>query len=595
MSDPVVGKDPFEEARQEYKRLSLNQSWFPVFGDLYIRRYPNLSRRKKLDEAGGITHSIMEADDSVHAFEASGVRQAIIQRIIEGENRGFIRPWYTDAGLWAESSNILRATPEEDIDYLCRGCLTYPEEFANGKYRDVCLGLLEKLDPPTEGKTDFELAKIREDLIPWLRPQIEIFSIVKGLERSLYPLSREDFDSVANIVLDPDKADIVFRKRLIDPDNPSERVYPLIGEGHPEVRIKENFVLKYIALEDAKFYRKRVGLLWLYSLLMTNDTAQKYMQEKGASLLDELEVWLQTHNQTILDVLWKALGYSKFEKVFLNLGHKFRSEYASKANFRVYASGLYHLLRQRREAISPFEHGDFPIPVDISRFEEKNILIEFGQKMIDSVIQKLGSQIPAPRGLAHHQRAIMAKRLANLEREVAPKHIREEIISKTLECANFIDNPDGAVEIEKLIRVAYDTLMPRGQNFFEELKAIVDAALEEVGGLELYEELDSQVDIPQSLIKQYGPEAMRQARNLLDDPDKMSYIELYGIVLSLKSVELLFDEATLNPLQKNNVLASLYEDYFLPQLKLLNQLEKQRQELEALLEPTTENPPEEEV
>ena len=136
-------KDPFELARLEWQKLSKHQSWIHAFGDLYVRRFPIL---KMSETASQVSSSILEADDSVHAFNAEGVRSTIIKRIIQGEKRGFVRPWYSEAGLWAENSNILKAFSEQDLHYVVMENFRYPKG-TTGEFALESAKMVEILDP----------------------------------------------------------------------------------------------------------------------------------------------------------------------------------------------------------------------------------------------------------------------------------------------------------------------------------------------------------------------------------------------------------------------------------------------------------------
>ena len=92
--------------------------------------------------------------------------------------------------------------------------------------------------------------------------------------------------------------------------------------------------------------------------------------------------------------------------------------------------------------------------------------------------------------------------------------------------------------------------------------------------MDLTEELSEQLDNPQSLIRQFGPEALRFSRNNYDDPEKVDHVDIYGLVLAFKSVELLFGDATVNIMRKKQIVDSLMTDFFTPQLQLLKAMEQ---------------------
>ncbi|MFX0207590.1 MAG: hypothetical protein ACFFDT_16505, partial [Candidatus Hodarchaeota archaeon] len=87
----------FDEARTDWRRISAKNKWASsVFGETYFNRYP-----LETGTAEAVTYkaSIYKGDDSVHAWDARGVRQKIIQRIIETQERT-IRPWYGEISFF---------------------------------------------------------------------------------------------------------------------------------------------------------------------------------------------------------------------------------------------------------------------------------------------------------------------------------------------------------------------------------------------------------------------------------------------------------------------------------------------------------------
>ena len=583
-------KDPFELARLEWQKLSKHQSWIHAFGDLYVRRFPIL---KMSETASQVSSSILESDDSVHAFNAEGVRSTIIKRIIQGEKRGFVRPWYSEAGLWAENSNILKAFSEEDLHYVVMENFRYPEG-STGEFALESDKMVKILDPDefknltiTWEQVEYEYAlNVKKyELFNWLRPQIEFFAVFKGIERSLYPFGREEFDEVCNLLLDPEMSDIVLRRRFYDPSEKGKKTFhPLVGEGHQELSLHRNFLVKYIGAENAELYTRRTVVLWIFSLLMSNERARQFMYDKGALLFDEIHEYCEKHGVTYNDLIWQALEYAKLEKIFSNLSHTLRTEYASKAQFSNYASDLFHLLHQRKNTMTIFEEYKYPIEVDTTKFEESNFIIELGQKTIDSIIMKLQSQIPIPKGVFIHQRAIMMKRKNNLEREVAPPSLRQEIIERILQIKNFYTNDTQVPEIEKRLRYCYDIMMPRGQKYFEEMETRMAELKADMGTVDMAEEYSEQMDNPQSLVRQFGPEASRLSRQFFDEPEKITYEEFYGLLSAMKSVQLLFDEATINTLKKNNVTDSMMRQFFMPQIDMTKEIKKSQEAIQSIID-----------
>lgn len=588
MSDNGGYTDPFEIARLEWKKSSVYQFLHIAFGDLYVRRYPML---KMSETASQVSSSILEGDDSVHAFNAEGVRATIIKRIIEGEKRGYIRPWYTEAGLWAENSNILKAFSEEDMHFIAIDNFKYPEG-STGKYAYESEKMVELLDPPglqnlgyewEQVEYEIELNVLKYALFDWLRPQIEFFSVFKGIERSLYPLARDEFDLIADILLDPELADNYLRKRFYEGNK--SKAKPLVGEGHKEIMIHTNFLIKYLGAENADLYSVRVTVLWIFSLILNNEKARQYFFQKKALLFESIPKFCEENNVTYKDLIWKALEYSRFEKIYSNLSHKLRTEYAGRGNFIHYTKELYHLLHQRRRTMTDFENFNYPIELETTKYEETNFLIELGQKTIDSILFKLHSQIPIPKGASPiHTRAIMAKRKSNLEKEVAPPNVMQEIIERFLEIRGHYETEADQSYIESKMRAAHNSMTPRGKMYFEEMEQRMLEIKKELGTVDMAEEFSDLMDNPQNLVRQFGPEARRLARQFFDDPNKIEFTDFYKLVASMKSVQILFDEATITVMRKNKVTESLMEDFFNPQIDLLKQINKDQKDIKAILE-----------
>jgi len=102
--------------------------------------------------------------------------------------------------------------------------------------------------------------------------------------------------------------------------------------------------------------------------------------------------------------------------------------------------------------------------------------------------------------------------------------------------------------------------------------------------MDLTEELSEQLDNPHSLVRQFGLEAIRFTRNNYDNPEKVDKVDLFGLVLAFKSVELLFGDATVNIMRKKQIVDSLMTDFFTPQLQLLKAMKKMEFKSNALKE-----------
>ena len=106
----------FDNAKAEWQSQILpNRTWAsPVFGDTYYIRYPVDVGTK---EASAYKQSVFKGDNSVHAWDASSVRQKIIQRLIESQERK-IRPWYGELSYFADNMKFLLPMPEQELDFV---------------------------------------------------------------------------------------------------------------------------------------------------------------------------------------------------------------------------------------------------------------------------------------------------------------------------------------------------------------------------------------------------------------------------------------------------------------------------------------------
>ncbi|MHA2155191.1 MAG: hypothetical protein ACXABU_07615, partial [Candidatus Hodarchaeales archaeon] len=95
----------FEEAEDLWKTYVAHRKWFStVFGETWYVRYP--VDTIGTEEAKTYKRSLFLGDDSVHAWEATGVRHKIIQRLIDS-TEWKIRPWYGDLGFFADQIRFL--------------------------------------------------------------------------------------------------------------------------------------------------------------------------------------------------------------------------------------------------------------------------------------------------------------------------------------------------------------------------------------------------------------------------------------------------------------------------------------------------------
>jgi len=182
-------------------------------------------------------------------------------------------------------------------------------------------------------------------------------------------------------------------------------------------------------------------------------------------------------------------------------------------------------------------------------------------------------QIPIPEGTGS-KRSIMAKRRLNLRNAVLSESVQAEILDKILEIKDY----ESPKDIEEGIRFPGDTLFPRGEAYFRDMKEYVKQQMEALGDLDLRKELKLTTDTPQSLVKQYGSSAVKWLKVHFPDVDLLSDdLTIYSAILSLKGTELMFSSATTSEEQRSSITKQLYENVFHSQLQSLEKLAQEQQ------------------
>ncbi|MHA1450703.1 MAG: hypothetical protein ACTSP4_14930, partial [Candidatus Hodarchaeales archaeon] len=545
----LEGLSEFEKAKERWKALSQEIGWFTVFGDVYYVRYP-------ISDSGthsyGIKQSIYHGDDSVHAFDATGVRDTIIDRVIRSESRGIIRPWYSDLSFFCESTNLrsLKGIKEDTLDFVVR--LSIEDEgkdgASEGPFAEVRQKILSLVDPEVEtgpdGKyNEFELEKVKERIIMEARPHVELFGLFSALTTRVFALSDHEIDRIFDIIIDPQNADDFLRKRFVE--DPKEPIHSFIGQYHKRNRINTNFTVETIGGGSEDFYRRRAIQLWLFSMLSFDEKSRDYFFSRKANFFNDLDEWMaknhpDSEEKGFKDLIRKTLAYARLESISIRFYHTISTEYAQALDYPGYSTRLYHLIKDRDKVMNDLKGMFFP--VDVSKYETKNILLNLGLMMIEACMQKLVDQIPLPIGQQEMRKIIIAKRKANLRKAVLTEELKEEILKKVLEIESII--ADGGPEVQELLRVPFESINPRGEAYFEDMKDTVEAALATMGG-NLKQELKKTTDMPSTLVKQYGKQAVQHLRQELRmRPFNIKLNNIYPTILALKSRELMFDDAT---------------------------------------------------
>lgn len=565
----------FEDARTEYNRLSSGRTWVSsVLGDTYYTRYPIDAGTQ---EAMTYKRSIFKGDDSVHEWDATGVRQKIIQRIIETQQRT-IRPWYGELSFFSDQLRFLPPLPESELDFVLRTSL-YPADEDDDivAYKEAREELLGRLDPNILPEDEVEDDPIRSAFRGWESPedvakkyskvQIELYGLLNAIKDRMHVLTDEEILEIIEVFLDIDMLDRFLLKRFVDPNLKDDDIRPLVGQGNPDVRTKNNFILKYIGGGDRQFFIRRIFQLWLRNLLDFDKQAVEYIEEIKFDILEDFSDDEEEMHIAILQAIKLYKLYNQQERLLSQL----KTEYATQLDFKGYRSEIIHLLNRRNEIFSEFSQDDFRLPIEPSNYDPDKICYEIGVKMIESTMKYLASQIPEPEGVGGkiQSRVILNKRINNLKKYVLTDEIRDELLSSISQIYRKTGTDEEA-DIEREIRKIRDRLVPRGEHFFQEIKTEVKEAMAQAGDKDLRQELKQSTDDPQTLVKQYG----HQAIGMVEDEAKIS--ELYSTILGLKSAELMFSgSVTMTPLKRRKITQSLIEDLYVPQFRFLKMLKQE--------------------
>lgn len=553
----------FDDARAEWRQISTNKKWSSsVFGETYYIRYP-----LEAGTAEAITYkaSIYKGDDSVHAWDARGVRQKIIQRIIETQERT-IRPWYGELSFFADQIKLLPPLPESELDFILRTSLQSEDE----SFRLARDKLLSHLDPEIsqeqEERRIFIQTTSPEDLAKrFARVQIEFYGLLNVLKDKMFVLSDVEIKEIIDLLLDIDKSDKFLVKRFIEPNMREEDMRPFIGQDNSEVKLKLNFLLKYMAGGDPEYYKYRVFQLWLRNLLDFDKQASEYIENMKSDLLKEF-----SDEEVIKKSLYQAIKLYRWESHKERLSSILKTEYASKLDFKGFTSDVIHLINSRNDLSDEIES----LPIDPLNYDPKKVCYGLGLDMIESVLDYLSNQIPEPEGVGGRtqSRLIMNKRINNMKKYVLTEEIRDEILQKiSLMYENITTEKEEL--IGEAIREPHKRLVPRGEYYFEEMKTEVDTAIREMDDQDLRKELASSTDDPQTLVKQYGNQAVGMVGR------DAEITELYSTILGLKGAEVMFSGSTmLTPLKRRKVTNSLIDDVIHPQFEFLQLIAKEEEE-----------------
>ena len=560
----------FDEARTDWRRISAKNKWASsVFGETYFARYP-----LETGTAEAVTYkaSIYKGDDSVHAWDAREVRQKIIQRIIETQERT-IRPWYGEISFFADQTKLLPPLPESELDFILRTSLQSKDETFT-LFKEAREELLKHLDPDLNKEQEerrlFIQTSSPEVLVKrFSHAQIELYGLLNVIKTKMFVLSDEEIKEIIDVLLNIDQADKFLVKRFIEPNMREEDMKPFIGKDNPEIKLKLNFPLKYVAGGDSEFYKFRIFQLWLRNLLDFDKQASSHIENLKSDLFKDFP-----DQESIKRTLFQAIKLYRWESHKERLSATLKMDYASKLDFKGFTSEVILLMNFRNELFSELTDESNLMPISVSNYDPMKICHDLGLDMIESVLDYLGNQIPEPEGVGGRiqSRFIMNKRVNAMKRYVLTEEVRQEILQTVSVMYKNIDT-DKEHLVEDAMREPHRRLVPRGEHYFEEMKTEVETAMREVGDQDLRKELAASTDDPQTLVKQYGTQAVGIVGRDAEITD------LYSTILGLKSVEIMFSgSATLTPMKRQKVTNSLINNVIHPQFEFLGLIKKESKE-----------------
>ncbi|MCK4848304.1 MAG: hypothetical protein KAT16_04705 [Candidatus Heimdallarchaeota archaeon] len=544
----------FSDAEDEWKVFLSNKKWASsVLGDSFYVRFPI---EIGTQEAQTYKRSLYLGDDSVHAWEASGVRQKIISRLIDSQD-WTIRPCYGKLAFFAYQIRFLPPLTEHELDFVVRTSLMSDD---SDIFSEARANLLSNLDPDLDQEEDTssylrDLHRPEDTAIRYARCQIELYGLLAVIQSKLFVLTDQEIKEVIDFLFDIETADKFLVRRFIQPNKDDNR--PFIGEHNDHTKLKQNFLQKYIGGEDTAYYPYRVFHLFLRNLLSFDAQAVDRIEREKFDLVKDF-----TDIDELKKIIFHAIRFSQYYTLKENFKARLRTEYALQRTYNEYRSELIHLLKMQKKIFSGESEGFILSLIDKTIYHPQFFCMELGNTIIASMLKNLARQVPEPEGVGKIQsRLILNRRISNLEKSVLTDEVKKEILESFSLMFTRLDNEQ---EVENAFKVPYEKIAPRGEYFFKEMEEEVKQNLE-TGDLSLRKELMETTDTPQSLAKQYG-----RSLNLLDDDASIS--EVYSNILALKGTELVFGGGNLSVLQLRKVTESFVKDVFSPQFEFLKLL-----------------------
>jgi hypothetical protein len=160
-------------------------------------------------------------------------------------------------------------------------------------------------------------------------------------------ITDDEIREIIGLLLDIDRAEKILVKRFIDPNMREEDMRPFIGQENPEVKLTTNFLEKHISGGDREFYKYRIFQLWVRNLLNFDKQAAKFIEDEKSYLFKHF-MDIKQLEQVLFTGIKLHGWYTQYQRL-LTL---FKTDYASKRDFKGFASEIIHLITARNSLLT---------------------------------------------------------------------------------------------------------------------------------------------------------------------------------------------------------------------------------------------------
>ena len=121
--------------------------------------------------------------------------------------------------------------------------------------------------------------------------------------------------------------------------------------------------------------------MWFYALLKFDIKAKEYIENKKVDLYCDFQ-----STDKMKEAIFQAIQFYKWITIKDRMVQILKLQYASDQDFSGYTNEINHLVLSYRELPS---HEKNLLPIDLSEFHPRNILMQFAVSIIESVLNQL--------------------------------------------------------------------------------------------------------------------------------------------------------------------------------------------------------------